>query len=165
MGSRGCTPAIAAAHRVHPGSAERRVARSMAGRRLPGHPWPSPWMEGAVGHPHGLVRVRVRWLGQRRHSRAALPRRVRCGRKLTGWGPAGTDLILLSAHASPNPTSREYLAHYPAPGTIRCRDGGQDPRHRGRLFDTDVVLETIARCGPHVIACGDLNEARGWDDV
>lgn len=27
------------------------------------------------------------------------------------------------------------------------------------------MLETVRRCGPDVLACGDFNEARGWDDV
>lgn len=84
--------------------------------------------------------------------------------RLAGWAP-GRDLTVLSVHASPNPTTEQYLADYPNRERIRRRDGGADPRHRGQLFDSDVVLETIARSGPAVLACGDLNEARGWDEL
>lgn len=31
------------------------------------------------------------------------------------------------------------------------------------MFDSDVVLDTVSRYGPGVLACGDLNESRGWD--
>jgi hypothetical protein len=85
--------------------------------------------------------------------------------RLIGWGPDGADLSVLSVHASPNPTTAEYLSHYPGADTILRRDGGDDPRHHGQLFDADVVLETVARYAPAVLACGDLNEARGWDDL
>ena len=85
--------------------------------------------------------------------------------RLKGWDHGGGDLTVLSVHASPNPASDEHVAVYPAREAIRRRDGGADPRHRGLLFDADVVLETIARAGPAVLACGDLNEARGWDDL
>jgi hypothetical protein len=85
--------------------------------------------------------------------------------RLIGWGDAGADLTLLSVHASPNPTTPDYLRHHPDPQRLQHRAGGQDPRHRGKLFDSDVVLDTIAQYAPSVLACGDLNEALGWDEV
>jgi hypothetical protein len=84
--------------------------------------------------------------------------------RLKGWSPQG-DLTLLSVHAQPAATTHEYLRHYPDSDAVHRRDGGNDPRWRGQLFDADVVIETISRAGPLVLACGDLNEARGWDDV
>lgn len=85
--------------------------------------------------------------------------------RLAGWGDAGADLTLLSVHASPKPTTPGYLRHHPDPQRLQHRDGGQDPRHRGELFDADVVLDTVAQYVPSVLACGDLNEALGWDEV
>jgi endonuclease/exonuclease/phosphatase family metal-dependent hydrolase len=84
--------------------------------------------------------------------------------RLVGWG-AGGDLTVFSVHASPSPTTAEYLSHHPAPGRLRPRDGGSDARYGGKLFDSDVVLDTVSQYGPDVLACGDLNEARGWDDT
>jgi hypothetical protein len=85
--------------------------------------------------------------------------------RLFGWGPGGADLALLSVHAQPSPTTKEYLDSYPRAESVTRRDGGADARYKKQLFDADVVLETIARQAPNVLACGDLNEARGWDDV
>jgi hypothetical protein len=85
--------------------------------------------------------------------------------RLRGWGTAGSDLTLLSLHAQPERTTKAYLECYPDAGNVVRRDGGADPRYRGELFDADVVLETVARQAPNVLACGDLSEARGWDDV
>ena len=84
--------------------------------------------------------------------------------ELPGWGTGDSALVLFSVHASPNPTTSEYLDRYPQPDRILRRGGGADPRYAGQLFDADVVLETVSRYGPAVLACGDLNEARGWDD-
>lgn len=84
--------------------------------------------------------------------------------RLTAGG-AGADLTLFSVHASPAPTSGEYLRHHPDPGRLTARNGGTDARDAGKLFDSDVVLDTVSLYGPGVLACGDLNEARGWDDT
>ncbi len=84
--------------------------------------------------------------------------------RLTGWGQ-DADLTILSVHASPSPTSEEYLRHHPEPGRINARNGGADVRYAGQRFDSDVVLDTVSRYGPNVLACGDVNEARGWDAV
>lgn len=84
--------------------------------------------------------------------------------RLTGRSH-GQDVTLFSVHASPAPTSDEYLAHHPDSARIRPRSGGADRRYAGKRLDSDVVLDTVSRYGPNVLACGDLNEARGWDDV
>jgi len=84
--------------------------------------------------------------------------------RLVGWGPSGSDLHVFSVHASPHPTISEYLAHHPQADRLKPRRGGDDPRYGGRLFDADVVLDTIGQ-HPPVLACGDLNEARGWDQL
>lgn len=72
---------------------------------------------------------------------------------------------MFSVHASPSPTEASYLLQHPDPSRIRARDGGADVRYAGRCFDSDVVLDTVSRYGPAVLACGDLNEARGWDGL
>lgn len=84
--------------------------------------------------------------------------------RLVGWGEGG-DLTVFSVHASPSPTTNEYLSRHPAPGRLHARGGGADARYAGKLFDSDVVLDTVSQYGPDVLACGDLNEARGWDDA
>lgn len=84
--------------------------------------------------------------------------------RMTGLA-AGSDLTVFSVHASPAPTSNEYLEHHPDPSRLHARNGGADTRHAGKLFDSDVILDTVSRYGPDVLACGDLNEARGWDDA
>ncbi len=84
--------------------------------------------------------------------------------RLVGWGAAG-DLTVFSVHASPSPTSDEYLEHHPDPERLVARDGGAAARCAGQLSDSDVVLGTVIQYGPDVLACGDLNEARGWDTV
>ena len=74
-------------------------------------------------------------------------------------------VALLSVHASPNVVEERYLRMWDACGVSRptARLGGG--RENGRLFDADLVLETVgfvARELP-VLAVGDLNECRQWD--
>ena len=125
------------------------------------------WAIG-TGGPSGLIPTRLPEQDCRPLTAQDLPELDHHGEyvaaaRLTGWGSAG--LTVLSVHAQPSSTSDDYLSHYPEPDRIGRRDGGKDPRHAGRRFDADVVLETVRRCGPDVLACGDLNEARGWDDA
>lgn len=75
------------------------------------------------------------------------------------------DITVLSVHAQPARADESYLAAYPQREDLVARSGGNDRRDGGHLFDADVVLKTIERRGPGVLACGDLNEARGWDGV
>lgn len=72
-------------------------------------------------------------------------------------------ITLFSVHASPNPTEDKYLADHPERDRLRPRSGGHDAKDGGKLFDADVCLDTVSHYGP-VLAAGDWNEARGWDD-
>ncbi|MCW2672987.1 MAG: endonuclease/exonuclease/phosphatase family protein [Frankiales bacterium] len=77
--------------------------------------------------------------------------------------PDGSSITLMSVHASPRPTTDEYLAHHPDRTRLLPRVGN-DAKFGGMLFDSDVVLDTVGQHAP-VVACGDLNEARGWDEL
>lgn len=77
--------------------------------------------------------------------------------------PAG-EVLAVSAHASPNmaePDRYGWVGERPEP-----RDGGNDPRYKGReLWDSDLLLATLgdlAKLQP-VIAAGDFNEAKEYD--
>lgn len=79
--------------------------------------------------------------------------------ELPGLGAAA----LVSMHASPNVVPEAELATYPSPPDPRS---GGSSRDAGRLFYSDLVVDALADAatrGP-VLAAGDLNEARAWDD-
>jgi hypothetical protein len=81
------------------------------------------------------------------------------------WPSLGR-LTVVSMHASPATVSADALSRYPG-SPPSARRGGTDTRHGGRHFYSDLLLDALADAatrGP-VLAAGDLNEARKWDEV
>lgn len=81
-----------------------------------------------------------------------------------GWPPLGS-IIVLSVHASPNVVTEEDLGAWPAERP-EARSGGVGVPRAGRLLYADLVIAALRELtadGP-VLAAGDLNEARGWDE-
>ena len=72
---------------------------------------------------------------------------------------------VISVHASPQPVTDADLARWhgelPAP-----RTGGSGVRDAGKLFYSDLIVDVLRQmaAGGPVLATGDLNEARAWDD-
>lgn len=81
------------------------------------------------------------------------------------WPKLGK-LTVLSMHASPAPVPAEALALYPG-DLPPARSCGSDTRYGGRYFYSDLLLDALADAATrgHVLAAGDLNEARKWDDI
>ena len=79
-------------------------------------------------------------------------------------GPDGETLALMSVHASPNPVSTDWSARWAKCGVDRSL-----PDRSCGLWDSDLVLESVRHVAEHsgavgLIAAGDWNEARHWDD-
>jgi hypothetical protein len=78
------------------------------------------------------------------------------------------DVLLVSVHASPTlPGSAPHarlLAEYPAAVTPRPA-GPPGTRFKGELWASDLLLHALAALAAdhQVVAAGDWNEARGWD--
>lgn len=76
----------------------------------------------------------------------------------------------LSVHASPRPVTDEEKATWQSCGVDLPAARQSGGRHDGQLFDSDMVLESlrliVERDGDQceVLAAGDLNECRKWDD-
>jgi hypothetical protein len=79
--------------------------------------------------------------------------------------PGVGQTVMLSVHASPTAATSVDLARWvgPLPPT---RDGGTGRRARPTLCYSDLVLEAMVRLADEapVLAAGDMNEARAWDD-
>lgn len=74
-------------------------------------------------------------------------------------------VTLVSVHASPSPLTAEHIAS----GTALIRGAQQRIGGRtGQWWDADFVLGTLADLvsdGHHVLAAGDYNECRRWDET
>lgn len=78
-------------------------------------------------------------------------------------GPA----TVASVHASPNVVDPRYVMKWPRSVPMPQPRNGGGSYAADALFDSDMVLATLARLaseGPS-LAAGDLNEARGWDEL
>jgi endonuclease/exonuclease/phosphatase family metal-dependent hydrolase len=72
-------------------------------------------------------------------------------------------VVCVSVHGSPSRLLESDLARWEGPHPEPRVGGG---RNANTLWDADYVLDTLARLqagGYSLLACGDLNEARGWD--
>lgn len=79
-------------------------------------------------------------------------------------------IAALSVHASPRPITRDELATYESLeiGVPTPRSGGG--KDNGRLFDSDMLLHTLAisrlvHPSAGFLVAGDFNECLGWDTV
>lgn len=77
--------------------------------------------------------------------------------------PSGRPVVLMSVHASPNPVSEDWESLW------RNTGHSLPPEYRGRLWDSDLVVESVRLVAESagdvpVIAAGDWNEARAWDE-
>lgn len=78
--------------------------------------------------------------------------------------PSAGRLVLMSVHASPNPASADWLTRWKKCGV----DRSLHDRSCG-VWDSDLVLESVRHVNQEsgvggLIAAGDWNEARHWDD-
>jgi CO/xanthine dehydrogenase Mo-binding subunit len=73
---------------------------------------------------------------------------------------------IVSMHASPNPVTAADLARWPG-DPPRPRSGGIGVRNTGELFYSDLIVDALRQMADErpVLAAGDLNEARSWDEA
>lgn len=73
---------------------------------------------------------------------------------------------MVSVHASPNTVTDADLGRWPA-DPPRPRSGGIGVRNAGKLFYSDLIVDALRQMADRhpVLAAGDLNEARSWDEA
>ena len=139
-------------------------------------PWLERWQEAGYHvvtaspryRPVSAVITRLEVVGDRP---ASIPTQGYHGSYLVGLHvllPGDTaPLLAVSVHASPRVVDEHNLEIWDSlAARPRPRVGAGAGAGAGRLFDADMVLATLAECALQgsVLAAGDFNEARDWDD-